>query len=64
MSEAGPEAQDGVGAPDGFRRLWTPHRLAYIKERGRERLPALPDPDPARRGRASSSRAARSSTPC
>jgi ATP adenylyltransferase len=23
---------DGVGAADGFRRLWTPHRLAYIKE--------------------------------
>jgi ATP adenylyltransferase len=25
------EAQDGVGEPDGFRRLWTPHRMAYIK---------------------------------
>ena len=23
--------QDGVGTPDGFARLWTPHRLAYIK---------------------------------
>jgi ATP adenylyltransferase len=23
--------QDGAGAPDGFERLWTPHRLAYIK---------------------------------
>ena len=23
--------QDGVGDPDGFRRLWTPHRMAYIK---------------------------------
>ena len=25
-------AQDGVGTPDGFARLWTPHRLAYIKD--------------------------------
>jgi len=24
------EACDGVGTPDRFRRLWTPHRLAYI----------------------------------
>jgi len=23
--------QPGVGTPDGFRRLWTPHRMAYIK---------------------------------
>jgi ATP adenylyltransferase len=23
--------QDGVGEPDGLERLWTPHRLAYIK---------------------------------
>jgi len=29
----GPEvdAQDGVGDPDAFERLWTPHRMAYIK---------------------------------
>jgi ATP adenylyltransferase len=25
------EAQDGVGDPDAFARLWTPHRMAYIK---------------------------------
>ena len=25
-------AQDGVGVPDALQRLWTPHRLAYIKE--------------------------------
>jgi ATP adenylyltransferase len=25
-------AQDGVAVADGFARLWTPHRLAYIKE--------------------------------
>jgi ATP adenylyltransferase len=24
-------AQEGVGTPDGLRRLWTPHRMAYIK---------------------------------
>lgn len=30
---SGPElvAQQGIGVPDRFRRLWTPHRLAYIK---------------------------------
>ena len=30
--EAGEAAsfQDGVGEPDGFARLWTPHRLAYV----------------------------------
>ncbi|HEV8529199.1 MAG TPA: HIT domain-containing protein [Actinomycetes bacterium] len=27
----GPVVQDGVGEPDQFLRLWTPHRLAYIK---------------------------------
>src|SRR5215469_3985310 len=26
-----PVRQDGVGTPDGFRRLWMPHRMAYIK---------------------------------
>lgn len=29
---AEPELRDGVGTPDGFRRLWTPHRLAYIQD--------------------------------
>jgi ATP adenylyltransferase len=24
-------AQEGVGTPDGLQRLWTPHRMAYIK---------------------------------
>ena len=28
-------AQDGVGAPDGLQRLWTPHRMAYIKGEGK-----------------------------
>ena len=32
--EAGPPQlteQDGAGEPDAFVRLWTPHRMAYIK---------------------------------
>ena len=48
------EAQDGVGEPDAFARLWTPHRMAYIKGENRAsgsepegcpfcRIPALPD---------------------
>ncbi|MET0189328.1 ATP adenylyltransferase [Pseudonocardia sediminis] len=31
--------QDGVGTPDGFARLWTPHRLAYIKDATDSRCP-------------------------
>src|SRR5215470_15164558 len=34
MAESGaaePVRQHGVGTPDGFRRLWMPHRMAYIK---------------------------------
>jgi ATP adenylyltransferase len=31
MSDGEPSWQDGAGASDGFQRLWTPHRLAYIK---------------------------------
>jgi ATP adenylyltransferase len=33
MTDAGPErvAQEGVGVPDALQRLWTPHRMAYIK---------------------------------
>src|SRR5690349_12809567 len=30
MSEE-PEEQHGAGTPDAFERLWTPHRMAYIK---------------------------------
>jgi ATP adenylyltransferase len=42
------EPRDGVAAPDGFRRLWTPHRMAYIKEAGAAgcpfcRIPTLDD---------------------
>ena len=34
MADSGaaePVPQYGAGTPDGFRRLWTPHRMAYIK---------------------------------
>ncbi|HKN99061.1 MAG TPA: HIT domain-containing protein [Pseudonocardiaceae bacterium] len=34
-------AQDGVGIPDALQRLWTPHRMAYI--RGQDK-PAGPEP--------------------
>ena len=27
--------QDGVGEPDAFERLWTPHRIVYIKGEGK-----------------------------
>jgi ATP adenylyltransferase len=42
------EPRDGVEVPDGFRRLWTPHRLAYIQSSADEgcpfcRIPRLPD---------------------
>ncbi len=29
------DEQDGVGTPDAFARLWTPHRMAYIKGENR-----------------------------
>ena len=38
MTGAGPgEAyrQDGVGEPDAFERLWSPHRMAYIQGEGK-----------------------------
>ena len=49
---AEPEPRDGVGTPDLFRRLWTPHRLAYITSASTSaadegcpfcRIPGLPD---------------------
>jgi len=56
---AGPEPvpQDGVGTPDGFQRLWMPHRMAYIKGANKPSGPGqdqgcpfcliqpMPDPD-------------------
>jgi ATP adenylyltransferase len=49
-----PPAQDGTGVPDGFQRLWMPHRMAYLKGENRVtgtgpeecpfcRIPALGD---------------------
>jgi ATP adenylyltransferase len=35
-------SQDGARVPDGFQRLWMPHRLAYIKG---ENKPSGPGPD-------------------
>jgi ATP adenylyltransferase len=49
-----PTAQDGVGSADAFQRLWTPHRMAYIRGEGKPadegdcpfcRVPGLPDED-------------------
>ena len=34
----GVSEQDGAGIPDGFARLWMPHRMAYIK--GENKPPA------------------------
>jgi ATP adenylyltransferase len=47
------EYQDGVGDPDRFQRLWTPHRLAYIRGEGKagagtcpfDEIPRMPDAD-------------------
>jgi len=44
---------DGAGIPDGFSRLWMPHRLAYIKGEGKpvgdecpfDQIPKLSDTD-------------------
>lgn len=38
-----PELQSGVGEPDAFQRLWTPHRMAYIKGEGKPTGPAADD---------------------
>ena len=55
LTEDAPElvAQDGVAVPDRLRRLWAPHRLAYIKDEAVVggasdecpfcRIPTLPD---------------------
>ncbi len=51
-----PSAQDGAGLPDAFRRLWMPHRMAYLKGENRVisaesqecpfcRIPRLDDSD-------------------
>jgi ATP adenylyltransferase len=49
-----PHEQKGVGSADAFQRLWTPHRMAYIKGETKPagdddcpfcRIPGLPDED-------------------
>jgi ATP adenylyltransferase len=48
---SGPEPQEGVGVPDAFSRLYTPHRMAYIKGEGKGdgcpfcSIPSLDDED-------------------
>ncbi|SRR5581483_8193646 len=39
--EMAADPQDGAGVPDGFRRLWMPHRMAYIK--GEDRSGSEPE---------------------
>ena len=54
--EIGAVVQDGVGRPDALDRLWTPHRMAYIRGENKPvdesagecpfcRVPRLPDAD-------------------
>jgi ATP adenylyltransferase len=55
LAEGDVQWSEVVGEPDGFGRLWTPHRLAYIKGENKPtgtgaddgcpfcRIPALPD---------------------
>ncbi|MFC7217819.1 HIT family protein [Streptomyces polyrhachis] len=38
-----PELQIGVGAPDAFQRLWTPHRMAYIQGENKPTGPGSDD---------------------
>ena len=51
MTLPDPQEQDGVGVPDAFARLYTPHRMAYIKGEGKGGgcpfcdIPSLPDED-------------------
>ncbi|WP_017540352.1 MULTISPECIES: HIT family protein [Nocardiopsis] len=42
MSGADQDVQDGAD-PDGFQRLWTPHRMAYIQGEDRPAGPAADD---------------------
>ncbi|WP_329130131.1 HIT domain-containing protein [Streptomyces sp. NBC_01476] len=38
-----PEQQIGVGEPDAFQRLWTPHRMAYIQGENKPTGPGAGD---------------------
>ncbi|HVA59768.1 MAG TPA: HIT domain-containing protein [Mycobacteriales bacterium] len=35
MTVEQPAQQQGAGSPDAFQRLWTPHRMAYIRGEGK-----------------------------
>src|SRR5690606_6365350 len=41
-----PEQQLGVGTPDAFQRLWTPHRMAYIQGENKPSGPGADDDCP------------------
>ncbi|GEB50896.1 MULTISPECIES: HIT family protein [Streptomyces] len=43
MTSGEPEQQIGVGDPDGFQRLWTPHRMAYIQGENKPSGPGAED---------------------
>ncbi|THA27311.1 HIT domain-containing protein [Streptomyces sp. RKND-216] len=43
MSSEQPEQQIGVGAPDAFQRMWTPHRMAYIQGENKPNGPGSGD---------------------
>ncbi|MEP6981625.1 MAG: HIT domain-containing protein, partial [Nakamurella sp.] len=45
MSEPVRELQDGVGESDSLQRLWTPHRMAYIKGDQKPSVSADPTAD-------------------
>lgn len=40
---APPDGQGLAGVPDGFERLWTPHRMVYIKGQDKPATPAVAD---------------------
>ncbi|MER5490825.1 HIT family protein [Streptomyces sp. NPDC002454] len=43
MTTSEPEQQIGVGVPDAFQRLWTPHRMAYIQGENKPTGPGVDD---------------------
>ncbi|MFD5553482.1 HIT family protein [Streptomyces sp. NPDC127068] len=43
MTTSEPEHQIGVGVPDAFQRLWTPHRMAYIQGENKPTGPGVDD---------------------
>jgi ATP adenylyltransferase len=43
MTEPKREEQSGVGMPDQFQRLWTPHRMAYIQGENKPTGPGAGD---------------------